>query len=95
MGKAKFIDVAQETVAEVIWAILVDTCMERDSLVGDFVLWFLSSGNEYRFQGKLGGGGKFRRNNNGWYVTCYQEYQLPVDAANNRLDALREAMGLD
>ncbi len=38
---------------------------------------------EYRFQGNLGFGGKFRNYDGRWYVTCYTEDETP-----KRLDAI-------
>jgi hypothetical protein len=52
---------------------------------------------EYRFQGGLGFGGKFRRNGweDRWYVDCYPEDLTPerqqmIDAANTALAELKE-----
>ena len=52
---------------------------------------------EYRFQGRLGFGGKFRRNGweDRWYVDCYPEDLTPerqqmIDAANAALAELKE-----
>ena len=49
---------------------------------------------EYRFMGDLGYGGKFWRNNNRWYVNCYNEdnnqsIQKRISVANEMLDNLR------
>ena len=48
---------------------------------------------EYRFQGVLGFGGKFRRSNGRWYVDCYPEDESPerlefIKAANRRLQVV-------
>jgi hypothetical protein len=54
--------------------------------------------HEYRFGGKLGGGGKFWNCNGSWYVTAYPEdvkrwpdMQQVIDATNEALAALKAA----
>lgn len=53
---------------------------------------------EYRFQGALGFGGKFRRSgwDDRWYVDCYEEdltdeRRAMIEAANSELAKLRSA----
>ena len=48
---------------------------------------------EYRFNGSLGYGGKFRNNNNGVYVDCYQEDETPerlsdIEKCNEQIKSL-------
>lgn len=45
---------------------------------------------EYRFQGKLGFGGKFWNGPSGWFVTCYSEDLTP--ARQTMLDETNEAL---
>jgi hypothetical protein len=67
--------------AEKIWAILVEDGgawnppglrghFERDSFVRYVTK---ENGVEWRFQGRLGFGGKFYNNMGMWYVNCYAE----------------------
>ena len=57
-----------------------------------------SEGKEFRFQGRLGFGGKFRKdggwNGNVWHVTCYSEDETPerrriIEQTNEALADLR------
>ncbi len=84
--------------AEAAWAILVEEVgarasdMEREC----FVRYLLKDGDEYRFIGSLGFGGKFRNNGNNGnvpYVDCYPEDRnerrdAAIASANARLRAL-------
>lgn len=50
---------------------------------------------EWRFQGALGFGGKFRKHHEKWYVDCYPEDETPerlamIEKANVRLKGLFE-----
>lgn len=85
--------------AEAAWAILVEEAGARDGEMQRevFVRYVLKdTGDEYRFQGILGFGGKFRNNGNNGnvpYVDCYPEDRTPrrdaaVAATNARLRAL-------
>jgi hypothetical protein len=80
------VDISNETVANLIYDILVSTCGASDNGWGryDFVHHFPTS--EYRFQGSLGFGGKFWVNHGCWYVNCYREDETP-----GRLDAIASA----
>jgi len=51
---------------------------------------------EYRCVGKLGFGGKFRNNEDRWYVTCYREDETPerkklIEKINKFLKELKDA----
>lgn len=80
---------------EAVWQILVDECgaWDRDdSALTSFKHHWPECG-EYRFQGKLGFGGKVWANRGEVYVTCYSEDETReraamIAAANARLDAL-------
>ena len=60
----------------------------------DFIHYLTKeSGQEYRFMGHLGSGGKFRINHEGWKVDCYSEDFDPKKKAlivemNNQLKVL-------
>ena len=64
----------------------------RDS----FVRWFVEDSRyskEFRFQGSLGFGGKFWRNNDRLYVNCYSEDETPermrvIERVNDALSSL-------
>lgn len=60
-------------------------CQNTDKGDGDM--------KEWRFQGALGFGGKFRKHWEKWYVDCYQEHETPerlkmIEKANTRLEVL-------
>lgn len=80
-----------------IWGILVNHAgaVDTDSNWVSFRQWFdrafEKGGDEYRFMGDLGFGGKFwLHRRDGMYVTCYPEDRTPerdtiVDATNRYL----------
>jgi hypothetical protein len=71
-----------------IYDILVRVCGAPEHYRNDFIFaqarenWPI----EWRFQGKLGFGGKFWRNNGRKYVNCYPEDETP-----KRLEIIRQA----
>lgn len=72
-----------------IYTVLVDLCGATERDRGDFV-WNFDRIREWRFQGRLGFGGKFYREREGLRVGCYPEDRTPerdamVDMANRRL----------
>lgn len=78
-----------------IYTILVEECgaLERER---EHFVYVQTDGDvpEYRFQGDLGFGGKFWRNNGRWYVNCYPENEtherfMMIRRANIRLANLR------
>lgn len=80
--------------ADAIYDILVQECgaLEdgRLSFVSNQIADFIG---EWRFCGKLGFGGKFRRDMDVMYVSCYpevltKERETMITAANDRLAAL-------
>lgn len=89
-----------KSVAYRIWDILIRECGARHDEEGwnrqAFVQIQAEGCSEYRFQGDLGFGGKFRvtsspnRWHGQWYVDCYQEDENPlrkvmIEAANKAL----------
>lgn len=84
--------------ADKVWTILVEDIAAHEPDREQFVRWAakVDSGNEWRFQGSLGFGGKFWKNAGRWYVNCYPEdlalypeSQSVMDAANAKLEALK------
>jgi hypothetical protein len=81
--------------ASAVWEILVDECgawNSDDSALRDFERHWPDC-REYRFQGRLGFGGKVWANVGQVYVTCYREDETPeraamITRANVRLEAL-------
>ena len=73
-----------------IWKILVEHCGLFDEEVEmNRFMWVQSKDKicrEFRFQGKLGFGGKFRVRPDSWYVDCYQE-----DETAEILEAIKAA----
>lgn len=76
---------------------LVETCGATDdeSNRAQWEVFWGGNGNEYRFIGHLGFGGKFWRGRHSWYITCYPEDVTPkrqamMDAAAPRLRTLEE-----
>ena len=63
--------------AQDIFQTLVKFAGANPTMEDDFVRWFTKDNaywsREYRFQGSLGFGGKFWRNNKRFYVNCYRE----------------------
>lgn len=62
-----------------------------------FFIYYLTkeSGQEYRFMGHLGGGGKFRVTYWGWKIDCYSEDSNPkrealIEEINGKLKTLYE-----
>lgn len=84
--------------ATAVYDILMRECGATEFWRADFT--YHQSGEfcrEYRFQGALGFGGKFRRRHEGeqerWYVDCYSEDETParramIDRANAALATL-------
>ena len=77
-----------------IYDILVDECGAPERQRAMFVHYLHedqgSFGHEYRFQGKLGFGGKFHKHRDKMWVSAYQEDYTPerlamIEAANERL----------
>jgi hypothetical protein len=87
-----------------VWRVLVEHAGapgSPDSWKARDFLYHQTAGStdEYRFQGSLGFGGKFFNCNGRWYVTAYPEavkrwpeMQQVIDATNEALAALRNAM---
>jgi hypothetical protein len=81
-----------------IWGILVAVCHAPDNISErlQFRLFWDGGGNEYRFCGSLGSGGKFwRANYTPWSVSCYQEDETPerlsiISRANDALARLQD-----
>lgn len=87
------------------WDVLAEECGAKDEIREDFVRYVTdqrmsvsrpgdSDFYEFRFQGDLGLGGKFKNIGGKWYVTCYpedrtDERQEAVRKATDRLEALR------
>lgn len=71
-----------------IYDILIDTCEAPDGWKQFFVSAFTQHDppREWRFQGCLGFGGKFRLTRDRCYVDCYPEDETP-----NRLDVISRA----
>lgn len=68
------------------WGILVEHAGARNTDFNRerFIEAFLSPKHqvvEYRFQGHLGFGGKFWRNDRHFYVSCYREEETPTRLA--------------
>ena len=80
--------------AEKVYDILVEVCGAKEDQRNHFVANQTTDAiDEWRFCGKLGFGGKFRRYDKRLYVDCYPEDETPerramIDAANERLKAL-------
>lgn len=72
--------------ADAVWAILVHGCGAPSHLRPDFEHWWQGDGAEYRFQGRLGFGGKLWRRAEGFHVTCY-----PEDLTEARAELMRKA----
>jgi hypothetical protein len=84
--------------AKAVYAILVETCGAKENDPMGFVAHFTSRepATEWRFQGSLGFGGKFRYP--GMTVDCYSEDETPerleaIQAANERLRLLNQPAG--
>lgn len=56
-----------------VFNILVNEAGANESNRDQFAHWWTTNGHEFRFQGVLGFGGKFWRNNDRWYINCYSE----------------------
>lgn len=79
-----------EEQANAIYDMLMEECGLNEHLRENFVFSEVEGCREYRFQGALGFGGKFRNNGNGVYVDCYPEDMTPerekmIELANTRL----------
>jgi hypothetical protein len=79
-----------------IYDVLVEECAAREASRDYFAQWFDTgaSGDEFRFCGSLGFGGKFWASR--WDVNCYREDETParlatMDRANVRLAEIRYA----
>lgn len=86
-----------------IWNVLVEhvgvynSKRERESFV---YLQTKRNCQEYRIQGKLGFGGKFRNNHLPWYIDCYPEDSTPerarvIEVVNEKLKMLYEETSVD
>lgn len=85
--------------AQKIWRVLVEECGCRDAPDNrdSFVRYLAADngfGHEWRFQGKLGFGGKFYNDHFAWRVGCYSEHRTPerdemIRRADERLTELR------
>jgi hypothetical protein len=87
-----------ELMASSVYVLLCIYCgaPTDDDSAADFVLSQTSPHfpTEYRFQGHLGFGGKFWRNDERWYVTCYPEDETPkrlemIEKTNRILEGSR------
>ncbi len=66
------------TISDRVYTILIQETGASPEDRFSFRNWFENQeGFEYRFQGALGFGGKFWRNNGRFYVTCYRENETP------------------
>lgn len=79
-----------EEQANAIYDMLMEECGATEYWREDFVSSEVEGCREFRFQGDLGFGGKFRNNGNGVYVDCYREDVTPetkimIKSANARL----------
>lgn len=95
-----------ESEAAAVWQVLVDHAGASPVGWHDFLIYATGGthiADEYRFQGSLGPGGKFRRNRvwigdtraESWTVDCYPEdltadRQAVIDNTNETLAALRK-----
>ena len=75
------------------WAILVHVCHAPNHLWGAFEHHIRHGGQEFRFQGKLGFGGKVWHQGGRLFVTCYPEDITPersliMSRANDALEKL-------
>lgn len=87
--------------AHAVYDILVEECGALEDERERFVRYHAkldpdSSPTEWRFQGDLGFGGKFWRNNGRWYVNCYPESRNDernemIHKANERLHKIYES----
>ena len=86
--------------ANKIYDILVKVCGASENMRDNFIYHTQQEGtwgsSEYRFQGKLGFGGKFWIRREGWDVNCYSEDETPerlaiIKSANEKLRLLRDA----
>jgi len=79
-----------------IYDILCECCGALDGNRRNFIFTHDWEGcREYRFQGVLGFGGKFRNEPDLWFVSCYSEDATPerqaiIDLANEKLAKLRD-----
>lgn len=79
--------------AEKIVEVLADEVGFKDHLREPFIDYVLNGGNEFRFQGDLGFGGKFYNASDKWRVGYYQEDHTPerdeaVWRVNHKLQSL-------
>jgi hypothetical protein len=85
-----------EETANAIYDILVETCGASEHDRSSFVYNQTTSYcREWRFQGKLGFGGKFYNERNEWVVSCYITDETPqinrmTTKANAQLETLRK-----
>ncbi len=89
-----------EAIANQLYDVLVNTCGAAESYRDHFIYSLLKDKypmTEFRFGGKLGMGGKFWRNSNRFYVTCYSLDEYPeeraiIDQANEQLAVIRSTV---
>lgn len=77
--------------ANAVYDVLMAHAGARESWRSDFIHVVTKGGSEYRFQGSLGFGGKYRQKTN--KVDCYQEDETPerlatIEATNAALAQL-------
>jgi hypothetical protein len=87
-----------EALAQRIYAVLAEHAGATDYWRADFVYRVNHGCEEYRFQGRLGFGGKFRCYRDRWYVDCYPEDVTPermemINKTNDALKTVREDVG--
>jgi hypothetical protein len=87
--------ILNETTAKLVYSVLIDECGALPSAESAFTLAFTEENppREFRINGKLGFGGKFRFP--GMSVDCYPEDHTPARAvmmqqANDRLRSINE-----
>lgn len=81
--------------ANSVYDVLVQMAGANESDREQFIATQRDGCTEYRFQGRLGFGGKFWNNDNRWYVSCYREDETPettrvIDETNKVLEILRK-----
>jgi hypothetical protein len=87
-----------------VYDLLVEQAGAPEDLREDFLYWLATDAQprnyaEFRFQGKLGFGGKFWLTGDGMYVTCYWEDVTPerekiLKTVDDSLAALEKEWGI-
>lgn len=88
-------EMERQRLARRVYDVLMQEAGATQFMRSNFLLMWDST-PEYRFQGLLGFGGKFRRNRECMYVDCYPEDMTPgraaiIEQTNRALDALQDA----